>query len=153
MIHCTATPEGRDLSRKDIERMHIKGRGWKRVGYADLIKLDGAIENLIPYNEDDVVDSWEISNGAKGYNSECRHVAYVGGCKNKKKRGMRYYPPKDTRTNKQIQAMMSYVQKTIKNHPNIEVIGHNQVANKACPSFNVPEWLKSIGIAQKNIGL
>ncbi|MFA6729078.1 MAG: lysozyme, partial [Prevotella sp.] len=28
----------------------------------------------------------------------------------------------------------------------VKIIGHNQVAAKACPSFDVKMWLKSIGI-------
>ena len=33
---------------------------------------------------------------------------------------------------------------------NIEgrIIGHNELAAKACPSFDVQEWLKEIGINQ-----
>ena len=142
VIHCTDTPEGRHVSKQDIEQWHLVERGWSKVGYADMIHLDGSIENLIPYNDDNIVDSWEISNGAYGYNSISRHVVYVGGGKGQ-----------DTRTFDQIEALEKYVKQTIQTHPEIKVIGHNQVSEKYCPSFDVPTWLMGICVDQKNIGL
>ena len=39
MIHCTATPEGREVSSADIRHWHCdpkpRGNGWKQVGYTD----------------------------------------------------------------------------------------------------------------------
>ena len=55
------------------------GRGWKQVGYTDMIHLDGKVERLVKNNEDALVDPWEITNGAVGYNAISRHVVYVGG--------------------------------------------------------------------------
>lgn len=153
VIHCTATPEGREVTPEDIKDWHIRGRGWSRVGYSDLIQLDGTLVNLIKFDQDDTVDSWEISNGASGFNGKSRHVVYAGGCAAEKPEWAKYYPAKDTRTTAQIVALATYVKYMILRHPNIKVIGHNQIANKACPSFAVPEWLLSIGISPKNIGL
>jgi len=150
VIHCTATPEGREVSADEIRRWHTspkpKGRGWKQVGYSDIIHLDGTVENLVPYNDDDVVDTWEITNGASGINSISRHVVYAGGVSadDVKK-------AKDTRTWLQELAMITYVKETIARHPNIKVAGHNQFAQKACPSFNVPIWLMAIGVSDENI--
>ena len=44
-----------------------------------MIHLDGRVERLVNNNEDANVDPWEITNGAKGYNSVSRHIVYVGG--------------------------------------------------------------------------
>ena len=83
VLHCTATPEGREVTADEIRRWHTSappvGRGWKQVGYTDMIHLDGRVERLVDNNEDAQVDSWEITNGAKGYNTTARHVVYVGG--------------------------------------------------------------------------
>lgn len=144
MIHCTATPEGREITKKNIEDWHIKERGWSRVGYSDMIHLDGTLENLIPFNQDDIVDPWEISNGAKGMNSFCRHIVYVGGCDNKMK-------PKRTLTSSQLQALEIYIRYTIARHPDVLICGHNDFANKACPSFNVIELCERLSIPEKNI--
>ena len=71
VLLCTATPEGREVSSNDIRAWHTNpvskgGRGWKQVGYTDLIHLNGEIERLVVNNEDANVDPWEITNGAKG---------------------------------------------------------------------------------------
>ncbi len=147
VLHCTATPEGREVSSDEIRAWHTDpvskgGRGWKQVGYTDIIHLDGMIERLVDNNEDHNVDPWEITNGAKGYNTVCRHVVYVGGCNASGQ-------PKDTRTIKQLRAMRCYVKDFHKQHPDVLIVGHRDLCNnKDCPSFNVKEWLKSIGINQ-----
>lgn len=147
VIHCTATREGREVSAAEIRRWHTSptsagGRGWKQVGYTDLIHLDGEVERLVGNNEDANVDPWEITNGAKGYNSVSRHVVYAGGCAKDGK------TPKDTRTPAQHKALVEYVREFHRRFPGVRIIGHNEVAAKACPSFDVQKWLKSIGITQ-----
>lgn len=149
MIHCTATPEGREVYPEDIVRWHTSpkplGRGWKQVGYSEMILLDGKIENLVPYDEDDEVDSWEITNGVAGYNSVSTHIVYVGGTDRTGK-------PKDTRTNAQKRTLETFVKNFIAKHPYIKVAGHYQFnSGKACPSFNVPKWLREIGVKEENI--
>ena len=149
VIHCTATPEGREVTSEEINRWHTNpkskgGRGWSRVGYSELIHLDGTIETLIEYNDDDVVDSWEVSNGARGINSKSRHIVYAGGTDKNGK-------AKDTRTKAQKEALEMYVKAHTTLHPNWKVAGHNQFAAKACPSFDTVKWCKSIGLQDKNI--
>lgn len=145
VIHCTATPQGREVSAQAIRDYHTRpvaegGRGWKQVGYTDMIHLDGRIERLVDNNEDAWVDEWEITNGAKGINSVSRHVVYVGGLASDAK------TPKDTRTAAQRKALEAYVKAFHSKHPKVKIIGHNQVAAKACPCFDVPKWLKEIGL-------
>jgi hypothetical protein len=146
VLHCTATPEKRPVRGNDIRRWHTapapEGRGWKQVGYTDLFHLDGRVERLVDNNEDAMVDPWEITNGASGYNAISRHVVYAGGLAADGK------TPKDTRTPAQLAAMERYVKDFHARFPNVKIIGHNQLAAKACPSFDVPKWLKSIGIEQ-----
>jgi hypothetical protein len=149
IIHCTATPEGREVSKDDIIRWHTSpkskgGRGWSQVGYSELIHLDGTIETLVNYNDDDIVDRWEITNGALGMNHKSRHIVYVGGCDSKMK-------PKDTRTEEQKEALEIYVKAHTTLHPDWKIAGHNHFASKACPSFDVEEWLESIYVQEKNI--
>lgn len=146
VIHCTATPEGREVTAAEIRRWHTSpppaGRGWKQVGYTDLIHLDGRVERLVDNNEDGNVDPWEVTNGAKGYNGVSRHVVYAGGLSSDKK------TPKDTRTAAQLEALKNYVTAFHRRHPSVRIVGHNELAAKACPSFDVQEWLRSIGIRQ-----
>ena len=142
VIHCTATPEGREVSAADIKRWHTSptpaGRGWKQVGYTDLIHLDGTVERLVANNEDSNVDPWEITNGATGYNSISRHIVYAGGCEAHTQK------PKDTRTVAQKEAMKRYVLDFHRKHPTVKIVGHNELAAKACPSFDVQQWLNEI---------
>lgn len=147
IIHCTATPAGRKVTSDDIRKWHIQGRGWSQVGYADMIHEDGTVENLVKYNDDDVVEPWEITNGAFGMNSVSRHVVYVGGLDAEGK------DPEDTRTDLQKEAMEKYIRQMIEKHPVILIAGHGQFAAKACPSFDVPKWLEHIGIDPENIYL
>lgn len=145
VIHCTATPEGHEVSADDIRRWHTDpqpvGRGWKQVGYTDMIHLDGTIERLVDNNEDNQVDTWEITNGVAGYNSISRHIVYVGGVeKNNINRA------KDTRTDAQKKALEDYVKTFHIRFPSIKIVGHNELAAKACPSFDVQNWLKTIGL-------
>lgn len=144
VIHCTATAEGREVTASQIRAAHTNpvskgGRGWRVVGYTDIIHLDGRVERLVDNNEDANVDPWEITNGAKGYNSVSRHIVYVGGLDSKGK-------PKDTRTKAQEEALKRYVLDFHRRFPDVKIIGHNDVAAKACPCFEVQAWLKSLHI-------
>ena len=147
VIHCTATPEGREVSAAEIRRWHTApvsqgGRGWKQVGYTDMVHLDGRIERLADNNEDANVDPWEVTNGAAGYNSVSRHIVYVGGCDN-------HLASKDTRTEAQREALKRYVEDFHARFPQVKIVGHHELnPGKACPSFDVEKWLRSIGIRQ-----
>ena len=147
VIHCTATREGREVSGDEIRRWHTSpkskgGRGWKQVGYSDLIHLNGGVENLVPYNEDQKADPWEVTNGAAGYNSTSRHVVYVGGY------AIDGFTTKDTRTAAQKKALEKYVRAFVRQHPQAEVVGHRDLPGvaKACPCFDVKRWLRETGI-------
>ena len=146
VIHCTATPAGREVSSGEIRRWHTApvsrgGRGWKQVGYTDMIHLDGRIERLVNNNEDAVVDPWEVTNGAKGYNSVSRHIVYVGGVATDGK------TPADTRTDAQKEALKHYVVDFHRRFPQIRIVGHHDLnPGKACPCFDVRAWLRAIGI-------
>jgi hypothetical protein len=147
VIHCTATAEGREVSSAEIRQWHTApvskgGRGWSQVGYTDLIHLDGSVERLVDNNEDANVDPWEVTNGASGYNSTSRHIVYAGGVSKDGKTA------KDTRTAAQLKAMEDYVKDFHRRFPSVRIVGHNELAKKACPSFDVQKWLKQIGINQ-----
>ena len=131
-------------SGKAVAADKTNGRGWSALGYTDMILLDGSLVRLTDNNEDDIVDSWEITNGVAGINNVSRHVVYVGGCDANMK-------PKDTRTNEQSIRLAQYVFETVRRHPKILVCGHNQFDKKACPSFDVFKWLHGICLPLRNI--
>ena len=149
IIHCTATPEGMNISKEWIEQVHLVKNGWSQVGYSELIHLDGTIETLVEYNDDDMVDRWELTNGVRGKNSQSRHIVYSGGVTAKRVNGK--YKAKDTRTQAQKDALEMYVKAHTTLQPQWQIAGHYHFAAKACPSFDVEEWLKEIGVNKKNI--
>ena len=126
-------------------REHSFPKSWFNKAspmYTDLFHLQGGVERLVNNNEDAQVDPWEVTNGAKGYNSVSRHIVYAGGVAKDGK------TPKDTRTGCQKKALEKYVKDFHRRFPDVRIVGHNELAAKACPSFDVQKWLKEIGINQ-----
>lgn len=150
VLHCAATPEGRDLKAKQVVDYHMRpvakgGRGWSRPGYSIIVELDGTTTNFRPYNDNDIVEDHEMTWGASGINQKSIHACYIGGVD---KKGI----PKDTRTEAQKEAFEIIVKDWVRRWPWIKIIGHYDVARKACPSFPVAKWLREIGIPGQNIG-
>lgn len=152
IIHCTATPEGRSVTAETVRRWHTApqptGRGWSRVGYSDLILLNGARHVFTKHNNDTWIDAGEITNGVAGINSVSRHVAYVGGMDAAGKLA------KDTLTDSQNAMLSSIIAECLAYAPDIQIAGHNQFSNKACPSFWVPQYLLTrclVKVPTKNI--
>lgn len=128
IVHCTATPEGRDISVGDITRWHID-RGFTTIGYHYVVLLDGTIERGRPEEQ--------VGAHCKGHNSRSIGIAYVGGCD----KAMR---PKDTRTTPQCASLAHLLKKLKAKYPQATIYGHNELANKACPSFDVQKWINEI---------
>ncbi|MCL2028254.1 MAG: N-acetylmuramoyl-L-alanine amidase [Bacteroidales bacterium] len=149
VIHCTATPEGRNVTSAEIKIWHTspppKGNGWKHVGYTHIFHLNGGVEQLVANDDDGWVDTWEVTNGVAGYNSNSKHICVVGGLSKDGKTA------KDTRTPEQKKSLEKFVKDFHKKHPTVHICGHNELASKACPSFDVQAWLKSIGIKNPKI--
>jgi hypothetical protein len=152
IIHCTATPEGRSITPQTVKNWHTfpkpAGRGWDRVGYSDLILLDGTRHQFVKHNSDKWIDEKEITNGVQGINSISRHICYVGGLTADKKQG------KDTLTEAQSRMLSSIIAEVLAYNPDVKIAGHNQFSNKMCPSFFVPDFLRNrctVKVEEKNI--
>lgn len=141
-------------SGKKVLAKNTNGRGWRSLGYSDMIQLDGEIKNLTPYNFDDEVDSWEITNGASGYNSISRHIVLAGGwSKDGIKNGHvggdlknRYFKISDLYTAKQIESLVKWIKFQLQMQPDLKVVGHNDLSSKTCPNFLVKEFLKDYDV-------
>lgn len=121
IIHCSATPEGRHHTVKDIDRWH-RDRGFAQVGYHWVVYLDGSIH---PGRNENIAGAHTV-----GHNSDSIGVCYIGGVDSNMN-------AKDTRTENQKIALRNLVNELLKKYPNATVHGHNEFAAKACPSFNV----------------
>lgn len=123
IVHCTATPEGRDYSLETIRKWHLE-RGWNDIGYHYVVHPDGVIEAGRP--------EAKVGSHVAGHNTGTLGIVYVGGVTADGK------TPKDTRTAAQKAALLDLAKALIDKYPAItKVIGHNQYAAKACPSFDV----------------
>jgi len=121
IVHCTATPEGKEYSVADIRRWHLK-RGFSDIGYHYVIHLDGTLEN----GRDVDLSGAHCTN----HNAHSIGVVYVGGVAKDNK------TPKDTRTNEQKAALASLLMDLRHLYPTAKIHGHRDFANKACPSFD-----------------
>jgi N-acetylmuramoyl-L-alanine amidase len=120
IVHCTATPEGREVSVKEIDRWH-RERGFKCIGYHYVIGLDGKVSEGRPIEE--------IGAHCTGQNSHSVGVCYVGGID-------RFGLPADTRTLQQCVAMRKLLASLKERFPKAMIYGHRDFARKACPCFD-----------------
>ena len=120
ILHCSATPEGRDVSVDTIRDWHLS-RGWRDIGYHYVIYLDGTMVNGRDVN----------ITGAhtKGENEGSIGICYVGGVNES-------FDAKDTRTPEQRLALDNLLTALLELYPKAKIHGHNEFARKACPSFD-----------------
>ena len=129
IVHCSATPEGKDYSVDTIRQWHLQ-RGFSDIGYHYVIYRDGSIH----IGRDESI----IGAHCTGHNTNSIGVCYIGGCASDGK------TPKDTRTLQQKESLLSLL-KTLKiKYPNAKIYPHYKFAVKACPSFNAEEEYKNI---------
>lgn len=122
IIHCTATPEGRDVTVGQVTQWH-RARGFRTIGYHYLVSLDGTVHaGRAPE---------EVGAHCLGHNARSIGVCYVGGLDRDTLR------PKDTRTASQRKALAELVARLRRRFPGATVHGHREFAAKACPCFDV----------------
>lgn len=131
IIHCSATPEGKDYTVEDIDKWH-KARGFKCIGYHYVIYRDGSIHTGRPVNE--------IGAHCTGHNSNSIGICYIGGCTKDGKK------PKDTRTVEQKLALYKLLYDLKQTYSNAIINCHNQFANKACPSFKREDLMEELNL-------
>ena len=129
IVHCAATPEGKNFKAADIDRWH-RERKMKCIGYHYVVDLDGTVEPGRPESE--------IGAHCLGHNQYSIGVCYVGGLAEDGK------TPKDTRTAAQKEALLALLKKLRAKYPNASIHGHRDFAAKACPSFDATTEYKNI---------
>ncbi|QDP66270.1 MAG: putative endolysin [Prokaryotic dsDNA virus sp.] len=125
IVHCSATPEGKDYSVDTIRDWHLK-RGWSDIGY-----------HFVIYRNGEVVEGRPIERtGAhcKGENYCSIGICYIGGVESEKQNGK--WIPKDTRTPEQKDALDDLLCQLSELYPKSKVYGHCDFSSKACPSFD-----------------
>ncbi len=120
IVHCSATPEGQDVSAADIDHYH-RSRGFACIGYHWVVRRDGPVER----------GRSESLVGAhcRGLNRCSIGVCYVGGVD-------AAGHPKDTRTAAQRTALRHLLSELRRRYPDARIYGHRDFAPKACPCFD-----------------
>ncbi len=134
IIHCTATRpnwwEGKSAQQKtdEVRRWHVEDRGWSDIGYHYLIDRDGTVTEGRPLER--------TGAHAKGHNTGSVGISLFGG-----HGGNVSDQFEDNFTEDQDRALRELMDRLKAEHPATKIIGHNEVANKACPTFVVRDWL------------
>lgn len=140
LIHCSATPEGEDLTVEQIRKDH-KAQGWSDIGYHYVIYRDGSI------HEGRDVDLQGAHCGDNGGNIGSIGICYIGGIE-KRRKGVAYknLKPKDTRTDAQKVSLLNLLLTLKKLYPNATIYGHRDFDKhgKSCPSFDAKKEYSKI---------
>lgn len=126
ILHCTAS-ENKAYTIDQIFLDHIR-RGFECIGYHYIITTTGEIYETRP--------TQYYGAHCKGYNDYIG-IAYMGGIKNGK--------PTNTLNIWQEESMLTLAEAILYNQSmerNIKL--HNELANKACPSFSRSELLRML---------
>ena len=131
VVHCSATPEGRDHTAKDIDAWH-KQRGFNEIGYNYVVRLDGTVEKGRDVNK--------IPAHVTNHNKDSIGICYIGGI------DKNTLQPKDTRTYAQKEALKKLLTELRALYPDAKILGHRDFAGvaKACPCFDAKEEYKNI---------
>lgn len=129
IVHCSATPAGRDVTAADIRRWHKEERGFADIGYHFVVRLDGRVE---------CGRRLSVAGAhCRGHNSRSVGVCYVGGIGSDGR-------PADTRTPAQRQALLGLLTALRRRFPSASIHGHRDFAAKACPSFDATAEYRSL---------
>ncbi len=124
IIHCSATPEGKDFTVSDIDRWH-RQRGFRCIGYHFVIYRDGSVHQGRPVEQ--------AGAHVTGHNSDSIGICYIGGCAADGR------TPKDTRTEAQRRALRELVGRLVGRYPGATVHGHPELPAKAGPCYDVSD--------------
>lgn len=124
IIHCSDTSDEKDLSARDIHKMHLNF-GWDGIGYHKIIKRDGTLENGRP-------EIW-IGAHTYGLNEKSLGVCLIG---------------QSNFTSYQFNSLEKLLIEWKTKYPNTIIKGHSEAikTKKTCPNFDVQEFL-----SQRNI--
>ncbi|MCU7839769.1 MAG: N-acetylmuramoyl-L-alanine amidase [Candidatus Thiodiazotropha sp. (ex Troendleina suluensis)] len=119
-IHCSDTPNEREVSAADIHRWH-RNKGWDGIGYHGVIKRSGKVERGRP-------PYWKGAH-VVGHNRGSLGICLIG---------------RDQFTDNQLEALNALLTELIDLYPSAEIVGHRDLDDrKPCPNFNVKHWWKT----------
>lgn len=125
--HCTASSQTNTT--KQIIDYHLKTKKWSKPGYHIIIDSRGHWTYATDFNTS--------SNGVAGHNFDSLNISYIGGIDRTGKAN-------DNRTEEQKNTMELIYKTLVDKLPKAKHYGHYHFANKACPSYNVENWIKNM---------
>lgn len=131
-VHCSATTDKQNIGAADIDKWHRK-QGWACIGYHYVIRRDGTVETG---REESVVGA-HVAN----HNSNSIGICMVGGVDaNDINKAVNNFTEAQFKSLKQLLIDLRV------RYPKAKIQGHRDFPNvkKACPSFDVAAWLKSV---------
>lgn len=134
IIHCSATPEGRNLDFDSCRQDHIRHRGFADIGYHFYITRDGVVHRGRPLEQ--------AGAHCLHHNRHSIGICYEGGL-------TAAGAPADTRTAPQRAALLSLLGKLRERFPKALTVGHRDLnPQKACPCFDaVKEYNGTISLS------
>ena len=135
VVHCSDTYARMDIDAAEIRRWHVQDRGWSDIGYHFIIKRDGTVQTGRDLDHDgDIFE--EVGAHVEGYNKNSIGICLVGGKGDDGK-------PENNFTDKQFQSLETLLRVIKADYPKATIHGHREFNHaKACPSFDVQDWLK-----------
>lgn len=120
-----------NIGLKEIDQWH-KERGWKGCGYHDIIRRNGTLEFGRKVNE--------IGAHVAGYNDKSVGICMVGPGDSK-----------DNFTAAQFETLKRVLRFYKALFPEAVILGHRDFpdVHKACPGFDVREWLSKNPLEEK----
>ena len=128
IVHSSSTPSSMDIGVKEIDKWH-RDRNFRMVGYHFVIRRNGLIEKGR--------DVGDTGAHVRGYNLNSIGICWVGGTKNGK--------AFDNRTTKQKKSMFKLIRALLIIFDIKMVLGHKNVGNTECPSFDAKKEFENIG--------
>lgn len=159
MIHCLATPPAWGKNKtaeqmvREVTRWHTDpkphGRGWNGIAYAEIIDYEGRRAKGRDLNQDGNTFD-DTGAGAAGHNTDTIHLALAGGrwpdgrWGEKTDKFSDHFTPAQDRALREVIAEINRLAGR-----QLRVLGHNEVAAKGCPAFDVQKWLREAPLASK----
>ena len=121
VVHCSDTPDKKNLSALDIHEMHL-GFGWNGIGYHKIIQRNGVIENGRPL--------YWVGAHAYGYNEKSISICLIG---------------KKNFTKEQFTSLKKFLDWSKATYPMSKIVGHYEItkSKKTCPNFDVNKWYEN----------
>ena len=137
VLHCSATGDNQDIGAAEIDKWH-RAKGWQCIGYHYVIRRNGKIE--------DGRDRDVIGAHVEGRNEHSVGICMVGGVD-----ANDVTKAKNNFTPEQFESLHELLLELQLYYPHAKIQGHRDFPKvaKACPSFDVAEWLKTVDITNK----